>query len=173
MPGDRSEQRRYAAVRGRNDPRTYAARPDRIALAQFGCCSARDPACTAGPNFCADSIGQNHGASIVEIQRCKFYDACFYATIGSVVETATDIRVNLKIEHKQVSGRCGCRSANLRLEVFAKVDVYVSPDTPLGGMRLVETTAPFRDASQQHAVTITKLKSEPPQHYKLWLACAD
>jgi hypothetical protein len=112
-------------------------------------------------------------ASIVEIQRYKFYDACFYGVVDAAVETTTDIRVSLKIKHKQSAGRCGCRSANLQVLVFVQGNVNGPPDPSLSGKRLVATTPRFLDTLEAYALTIKKLSSEPPQHYKLWLSCAD
>jgi hypothetical protein len=123
--------------------------------------------------FAEAQPAQRNRTSTVEVQRYKFYDACFYASVDTTVESATDIRVNLKIQHKQSSGQCGCKSAALKVLVFADVDVYVPPDTPLGGKRLVDTTPRFSDGLAAYALTIKKLNSEPPQHYQLWLSCAD
>lgn len=112
-------------------------------------------------------------ASTVEVLRYKFYDDCFYATIDSAVETATDIGVQIKIKHLQSSGRCGCRSALMKVKIYAEVDVYVPPDNPLGGKEPVGTTPPFSNTLEAYALTIKKHRPQYPQDYKLWLACAD
>lgn len=112
-------------------------------------------------------------ASTVEVLRYEFYDACFYATIASAVETATDIGVQIKIKHLQSSGQCGCRSALLKVKIYAEVDVYVPPGFPLGGKEPVGATPAFSNILEAYALTITKHRTPLPQDYRLWLACAD
>jgi hypothetical protein len=108
----------------------------------------------------------------VEVQRGGFYDTCFVATAGTVQQKAAMIAVRLAIEHKQSSGLCGCKSAALKVLVFAEAGAKSSSNTPLGGKRLVQTSPAFSNRLPSYDLVIKKRRSEPPRNYKVWLACA-
>jgi hypothetical protein len=118
------------------------------------------------------AAAESKPASVVEVLRYKFFDACFFASVDSAIETKSKIDVRLSIEHKQSSGLCGCKSAALKVLVFAEVGTAIPSDSPLGGKRLVQTTPMFSNTLEMYTLTLSKRRSEPPQHYKIWLSCA-
>jgi hypothetical protein len=111
-------------------------------------------------------------AAAASVHRYSFYDACFFATIDSIAETARRTNVRLKIEHKQSSGRCGCKSALLKALVLEDAITPSDGGSSLANKRLVQTSPAFPNTRENHDVFIPKRADTSPEHYMIWVACA-
>jgi hypothetical protein len=107
----------------------------------------------------------------VNIQRYEFYDTCFFASIAHSSETETRIIVNLKIDHRQNSGQCGCKSALLKAVVFVVETAPSSSGIHHEGLRRVQTTPAFSNRQEVYALTIRKRPSHRAHSYSVRLAC--
>jgi hypothetical protein len=108
---------------------------------------------------------------IITVQRGGFYDACFVASVDQVRESAPVIAVRLAIDHRANAGKCGCKSATLKVLVFAQVEAPTSSERVIGGFRHVQTTLPFSNNLLTYEFAMKKRRSEAVQHYRVWLAC--
>jgi hypothetical protein len=110
--------------------------------------------------------------TIVEVQRGGIYDACFVASVGQDTETATTMTVRIVIDHKQNSGRCGCKSAELKVLVSAKVPSPTPLEARNGGLIHVQTTRPFSNSLTSYELNIKKRLVPKIQNSSIWLTCA-
>jgi hypothetical protein len=88
-----------------------------------------------------------------------------------VREASDTIAVRLAIEHKQSSGFCGCKSASLKVLVFAEGEGALPKGAAPGQKRLVQTSPAFANTLPSHDLNIKERRAELPQNYKIWLAC--
>jgi hypothetical protein len=117
-------------------------------------------------------IAPKANAAAVSVHRYSFYHACFFATIDPIAETARRTNVRLKIEHKQSSGHCGCKSALLKALVFEDAINPSGGGSSLANKRLVQTSSAFPNTRENHDVFIPKRADGSPEHYMIWVACA-
>jgi hypothetical protein len=111
-------------------------------------------------------------ATVVSVYRYSFYEACFIATIESITESARQTTAKLKLEHKQSSGRCGCKSALLKVLVFVDAIKQGGDGAALANKRLVQTSPAFPSTRSFHDVAIPKRADRLPENYTIWLTCA-